>query len=141
MKFCTLALAAALLAPKVNSQITMTNGNFTFIGSYESTALGAYLGGGSIVGNKLLIVVEAEYASSKIASVPILRNGKLFKTCVFIMTIDSSLIMAMHTSNKNCTFTLPTQKPQEGSLGLTSQVLVTFTSSHIWNRYPKWPSL
>jgi len=74
MKFCTLALAAALLAPKVNSQITMTNGNFTFLGSYESTALGEYLGGGSIVGNKLLIVVEAEYAYSKIASVPILRN-------------------------------------------------------------------
>jgi len=98
MKFCTLALAAALLAPKVNSHcITMTNGNFTFLGSYESTALGEYLGGGSIVGNKLLIIVEVDFASSKFASVPILRNRKWFKTCVFIMTIDSSLIMAMHT--------------------------------------------
>jgi hypothetical protein len=96
MKFCTLALAAALLAPKVNSQITMTNGNFTFLGSYNS-APSSYLGGGSIVGNKLLIVVDAEYENSKILSVPIFRNGKWSKTCVFIMTIDSSLIMAMHT--------------------------------------------
>ena len=77
MKFHTVALAAALLAPKVNSQ-NVTNGNFTFVGSYEfPSALGAYLGGGSIVNDKLLLIVNAEESDAYLGSVPVLRNCKL----------------------------------------------------------------
>ena len=78
MKFHTLALAAAaLLAPKkVNSQTI--NGNFSLVASYEfPSALGAYLAGGSIVNDTLLLVVEAELPEAYLASVPVLRNCKL----------------------------------------------------------------
>ena len=88
MKFHTLALVAALLAPKVNSQptVNITNGNFTFVGSYDAqSVLGdGYLGGGSIVGDTLLLVVNAESRSSYIASVPVQRDCKLKR--------DSSLL-------------------------------------------------
>jgi len=90
MKFCNLALSAALLAPKVNSQLTVNNGNFTFLGSYQvPTDLGRKLGGGSIVGNKLLIGLWSEYTNSKIASVPILRNGKLFVIIIVEHVVSS----------------------------------------------------
>ena len=62
----------ASIVPMVSSQ-TVTNGNITFLGSYASTPFG-YLGGGSIVGNELLLVVLAEYTDSYLASVPIQRN-------------------------------------------------------------------
>ena len=89
MKFRTFALAAALLAPQVNSQ-TVTNGNFTFVGSYETAStLGGFLGGGSIVDDTLLLIVNSEFSGSSMASVPILRNGKLY---------DSSLLLCAHTS-------------------------------------------
>jgi hypothetical protein len=89
MKLCNLALSAALLAPKVNSQ-NVTNGNFTFLGSYQvPTDLGRKLGGGSIVGNKLLIGLWSEYTNSKIASVPILRNGKLFVIIIVEHVVSS----------------------------------------------------
>ncbi|KAL7426469.1 hypothetical protein ACHAXM_000467 [Skeletonema potamos] len=92
MKFCNLALSAALLAPKVNSQ-NVTNGNFTFLGSYQvPTDLGRELGGGSIVGNKLLIVVWSAYSDeSKIASVPILRNETTGRIIGFNFTNASDI--------------------------------------------------
>lgn len=91
MKFCTLALATALFAP-VNSQ-TVTNGNFTFVGSYaipSNLTLGNYLGGGSIVGNTLKLIVEAERSAAYLASVPILRDCKLLiLTFVILLFYDA----------------------------------------------------
>lgn len=86
MKFCTLAVAAfTLLVPEVNSQ-TVTNGNFQFVESYNfKYGLGReYLGGGSIVGNTLYLVVRAEKADSYIASVPVERDGKLLPHLVLV---------------------------------------------------------
>lgn len=74
MKFCTLTIAAAALLKKANSQ-TVTNNNFQLVGSYSFPSdLGAELGGGSIVGNTLYLVVNSERADSYIASVPVERD-------------------------------------------------------------------
>ena len=61
---------ASIVVPMVSSALTVTNGNFTLLGSYLSNALpisppgNGYLGGGSIVGNELLLVVRAELPES-----------------------------------------------------------------------------
>jgi hypothetical protein len=94
MKFCTLAIATTLLAQKakVNSQM-VTNGNFAYIGSYSFPRdLGYELGGGSIVGDTLYLVVNSEEEDSYIASVPIQRHRKCCccshcDSHIYIMTI------------------------------------------------------
>ena len=64
------ALAIASIVVPMVSSLTVTNGNFTLLGSYLSNALpisppgNGYLGGGSIVGNELLLVVRAELPES-----------------------------------------------------------------------------
>lgn len=87
MKFHTFAIVALLASKQVNSQ-TVTNGNFTFVGSYAfPSAKGAYLGGGSIVDDKLLLIVNAEEIDSYLGSVPVLRNCKLLAlTHTFLLT-------------------------------------------------------
>ncbi len=76
MKFRTLALAAALLAP-VNAQ-TATNGNFTFVESHAfPSTLGGYLGGGSIIDDTLYLIVNSEEWDAYMAQIPVFRNGKL----------------------------------------------------------------
>ena len=72
--------AIASFVPMVSSQ-SVTNGNFTLLGSYASNPFG-YLGGGSIVGNELLLVVRAEYTDSYIASVPIQRNCRFTQSYI-----------------------------------------------------------
>lgn len=93
MKFRTIALATALFAPpKVNSQ-PVPNGNFTFVGSYASP-LNDYLGGGSIVGDTLKLMVGVEEPGAYLASVPITRNGKLltlFCVCVPLLFYEPSI--------------------------------------------------
>ncbi len=94
MKFRTLALAAALIAP-VNAQ-TVTNGNFTFVESHAFPSnLGAYLGGGSIIDDTLYLIVNAEESDAYMAQIPILRNGKLYDSSNLSCAHSSSLLTAI----------------------------------------------
>ena len=53
-------------------------GNFSVVESYAfPSTKGRRLGGGSIVGDNLLLVVNAEQDNAYLASVPVVRDGKL----------------------------------------------------------------